>query len=36
VAPEQAVDFNPVITLEREGFFEVLMGAKNVHPQNAA
>jgi hypothetical protein len=25
-----------VITLEREGFFEVLMGAKNVHPQNAA
>jgi hypothetical protein len=36
VAPEQAVDFNPVMTLEREGFFEVLMGAKNVHPQNAA
>jgi NitT/TauT family transport system substrate-binding protein len=35
VAPEQAVDLNPVITLEREGFFDTLMGAKNVHPQNA-
>ena len=36
VAPEDAVDLGPVITLEREGFFETLMGAKNVHPQSAA
>lgn len=36
VAPEDAVDLNPVLTLEREGFFEDLMGAKNVHPQDAA
>jgi NitT/TauT family transport system substrate-binding protein len=36
VAPEDAVDLNPVLTLEREGFFESLMGAKNVQPQNAA
>lgn len=28
VAPEQAVDLNPVIALEREGFFETLMGAR--------
>jgi hypothetical protein len=36
VAPEAAIDLNPVITLEREGFFETLMGAKNVRPQSAA
>jgi ABC-type nitrate/sulfonate/bicarbonate transport system substrate-binding protein len=36
VAPEQAVDLNPVKTLEREGFFETLMGARNVHPQGVA
>ena len=36
VAPEEAVDLDPVIALEREGFFDTLMGAKNVHPQNAA
>jgi len=36
VAPETVVDLNPVITLEREGFFETLMNAKNVHPQTAA
>jgi NitT/TauT family transport system substrate-binding protein len=36
VAPEQAVDLNPVITLEQEGFFEALMGARNVQPQGAA
>jgi hypothetical protein len=36
VAPEEAVDLNPVVTLEREGFFEALMGAKNAHPQTAA
>jgi NitT/TauT family transport system substrate-binding protein len=36
VAPEDAVDLNPVIALEREGFFESLMGAKNAHPQSAA
>jgi hypothetical protein len=35
VAPEDAVDLNPVITLEREGFFESLMGAKHAHPQTA-
>src|SRR6202521_691410 len=34
VAPEQAIDLNPVITLEQEGFFEALMGAKNVQPQS--
>jgi hypothetical protein len=36
VAPEEAVDLNPVVTLEREGFFETLMGAKNVQPHCAA
>jgi hypothetical protein len=25
-----------VVALEREGFFESLMGAKNLQPQNAA
>jgi ABC-type nitrate/sulfonate/bicarbonate transport system substrate-binding protein len=30
VAPEDAVDLGPVIALERSGFFDVLMGAKNV------
>lgn len=28
VAPEDAVDLNPLITLERQGFFETLMGAR--------
>jgi len=36
VAPEDAIDLNPVLTLEREGFFEALMGAKNVHSKGAA
>lgn len=34
VAPEDAVDLSPVLTLEREGFFESLMGAKNAQPQS--
>ena len=36
VAPEDAVDLSQVVALEREGFFESLMGAKNVQPQSAA
>ena len=36
VAPEDAIDLNPVLTLEREGFFETLMGAKNIHSKGAA
>ena len=36
VAPEDAIDLNPVLTLEREGFFEVLMGAKNIHATGVA
>jgi NitT/TauT family transport system substrate-binding protein len=36
VAPEEAVDLGPVLMLERAGFFETLMGARNVHPQGAA
>jgi hypothetical protein len=36
VAPEEAVDLHPVITLEREGFFEALMGAKDAQSQTAA
>jgi hypothetical protein len=36
VAPEDAVDLGPVLALEQEGFFETLMGAKDVAPQNAA
>jgi NitT/TauT family transport system substrate-binding protein len=36
VAPEDAVDLSQVVALEREGFFESLMGAKNLQPQNAA
>ena len=36
VAPEDAVDLSQVVMLEREGFFETLMGAKNAHPQTAA
>ena len=35
VAPEEAVDLGPVLMLERAGFFETLMGARNVHPQRA-
>jgi NitT/TauT family transport system substrate-binding protein len=35
VAPEQAVDLGPVLMLERAGFFETLMGARNIHPQSA-
>jgi NitT/TauT family transport system substrate-binding protein len=30
VAPEEAVDLGPVLALEREGFFDGLMGAQNV------
>jgi hypothetical protein len=36
VAPEAAVDLGPVIALEREGFFDSLMGATNVAGQSAA
>jgi hypothetical protein len=36
VAPEDAVDLGPVLALEKQGFFETLMGAKDVFPQNAA
>jgi NitT/TauT family transport system substrate-binding protein len=36
VAPEDVVDLNPVLTLEQEGFFEGMMGAKSINPQNAA
>jgi len=36
VAPEDAIDLNPVLTLEREGFFEALMGAKNIHSTGVA
>jgi NitT/TauT family transport system substrate-binding protein len=36
VAPEDAVDLGPVLALEEQGFFETLMGAKDVLPQNAA
>jgi NitT/TauT family transport system substrate-binding protein len=36
VAPEDAIDLGQVVALEREGFFENLMGAKNVYPQSAA
>ena len=30
VAPEEAVDLGPVLALEREGFFDTLMGAREV------
>lgn len=36
VAPEDAVDLGPVSMLERSGFFETLMGARNVSGQSAA
>jgi NitT/TauT family transport system substrate-binding protein len=36
VAPEDAVDLGPVSMLERSGFFETLMGARNVAGQSAA
>ena len=36
VAPEEAVDLGPVIALEREGFFDTLMGAKDVVGQSVA
>jgi NitT/TauT family transport system substrate-binding protein len=36
VAPEDAVDLSQVMALEREGFFDGLMGAKNLQPQSAA
>ena len=36
VAPEDAVDLGPVLALEGQGFFETLMGAKDVFPKNAA
>jgi len=36
VAPEDAVDLGPVLALERQGFFETLMGAKDVFSNSAA
>jgi ABC-type nitrate/sulfonate/bicarbonate transport system substrate-binding protein len=36
VAPEDAVDLGPVLTLEAQGFFDTLMGARDVTGQNAA
>jgi hypothetical protein len=36
VAPEEAVDLGPVIALEREGFFDTLMGAKEIAGASAA
>ena len=36
VAPEDAVDLGPVLALERQGFFETLMGAKDVFSNGAA
>jgi ABC-type nitrate/sulfonate/bicarbonate transport system substrate-binding protein len=36
VAPEDVVDLGPVTMLERSGFFDVLMGAKNTAGQSAA
>src|SRR3954463_14539601 len=35
VPPEEAVDLGPVLALEREGFFDELMGAKEVGGQGA-
>jgi NitT/TauT family transport system substrate-binding protein len=36
VAPEDAVDLEPVATLEAQGFFEMLMGARDVTDKSAA
>jgi hypothetical protein len=36
VAPEEAVDLEPVATLEAQGFFEMLMGARHVAGESAA
>ena len=36
VAPEDAVDLDPVLALEGQGFFEALMGAKDVFSNSAA
>jgi NitT/TauT family transport system substrate-binding protein len=36
VAPEDAIDLDPVLALEREGFFETLMGARNIASKGAA
>jgi len=36
IAPEDAVDLGPVLALERQGFFETLMGAKDVFSNSAA
>lgn len=36
VPPEEAVDLGPVATLEAQGFFETLMGARDVAGTNAA
>ena len=36
VAPEEAIDLSQVVALEREGFFDRLMGANNLQPQAAA
>jgi NitT/TauT family transport system substrate-binding protein len=35
-APEDAIDLGPVLTLEAQGFFDTLMGARDVTGQNAA
>jgi NitT/TauT family transport system substrate-binding protein len=36
VAPEEAVDLEPVATLEAQGFFEMLMGARDLTDKSAA
>ncbi len=36
VSPENAIDLDPVLTLEAKGFFDTLMGARGVTGQNAA
>jgi NitT/TauT family transport system substrate-binding protein len=36
VAPEDAVDLNPVLTLEMQGFFDTLMGARDLTGKSAA
>jgi hypothetical protein len=36
VTPEDAVDLGPVLALEGQGFFEALMGAKDIFSNGAA
>jgi ABC-type nitrate/sulfonate/bicarbonate transport system substrate-binding protein len=36
VAPEEAIDLGPVATLEAEGFFDTLMGARDLTGKDAA